>query len=152
MGFFKAMKGANNMWGTIVCADGIGTIGPENFLKNTEHKLMITIGIKTFTFSKKDVQNITIISSTSEWVKYLISLKNGKSYVATFMAITSSNNSGKKINIAIQNFEWWMFDLIYLNNNISTLKTQLLLLLSSKKPLGLVQNVEKKIILLQRIA
>ncbi|MBO5928052.1 MAG: hypothetical protein J6Q32_04285 [Clostridia bacterium] len=127
MGFLSAMKGANNVWGTIICADGVGTIGPENFIKNTDHNLMITIGFRTFTFSKNDVQNIKIIASTSEWVKYLILLKNGKSYVAIFMmtapaqtkkkSLTASDN-GKKINMAVQNFEWWMFDLIYTNQSI----------------------------------
>ena len=127
MGFLQAMKGANNAWGTIICSEGVGTIGPENFIKNTEHKLMITIGTKTIVFSKFDVEYIKIIVSTSEWIKYLIELKNGKKYIAIFMALTASSNAGKslsasstgkKINIAIQNFEWWMFDLIYSNQNI----------------------------------
>lgn len=41
MGFFSAMKGANNVWGTVISADGIGTIGPANLVNNTEHKLML---------------------------------------------------------------------------------------------------------------
>ncbi len=124
MGFLRAMKGANNVWGTIICADGVGTIGPENLIKNTNHKLMITIGFKTFTFSKSDVKTVQIIASTSEWIKYLILLKNGKSYVALFMMTAPSQNkrkslsgsdNGKKFNLAVQNFEWWMFDLVYSN-------------------------------------
>lgn len=130
MGFMQAMKGANNAWGTIICSEGVGTIGPENIIRNTEHKLMITIGTKTYVFSKYDVQYIKIITSTSEWIKYLIALKNGKKYIAVFMAIAPSNNAGKgitasntgnKINVAIQNFEWWMFDLIYSSQNLASM-------------------------------
>ena len=131
MGLMQAMKGANNAWGTIICSDGVGTIGPENFLKNTDHKLMITIGTNTFVFSKNDVQSIKIITSTSEWIKYLITLKNGKKYLAIFMAVAVSENAGnaklsasqtgKKINTAIKNFEWWMFDLIYSNQNVASM-------------------------------
>ena len=122
MGFFNAMKGANNAWGSIICAEGIGTIGPENLVKNTSHTLMITLGLNTFTISKQDIASVKIIDSTSEWIKYLISLKNGKTYVAIFMMTAPTNNksnslsasnTGKKINMAVQNFEWWMYDFLY---------------------------------------
>ena len=133
MGFFSAMKGANNVWGTVISADGIGTIGPANLVNNTEHKLMVTIGFKTTSFTIQDVQSITLIAATSEWIKYFIVLKNGKRFTVIFMMITAAKSSktpisasytGKEINVAVRNFEWWMFDLIYspqkcsLNGNI----------------------------------
>lgn len=133
MGFLSAMKGANNVWGTVVSTDGVGTIGPANLVNNTEHKLMVTIGFKTISFTKQDVQSITLISATSEWIKYYVILKDGKRFSVTFMMLTTAKSSrtpisasytGKEINVAVKNFEWWMFDLIYspkdssLNNNM----------------------------------
>ena len=52
MGFMQAMKGANNAWGTVVCSEGIGTIGPENMINNKAQRLMVTIGMNTFVFDK----------------------------------------------------------------------------------------------------
>ena len=125
MGFLSAMKGANNVWGTIICSDGVGTIGPENFLNNTKQTLMVTLGFKTFIIEKNDIKSVKIIDTSAEWIKYLLTLKNGKTYVAILMmlapsqtkkkSLTASDN-GKKINMAVQNFEWWMYDFLYPNN------------------------------------
>lgn len=135
MGFWSAMKGANNVWGDVVFNDNIGTIGPENLLDNRQHKLKVTLGFTTFTFSKNDVKSIRIIASTSEWIKYFIELKNGKRFVAIFMVLVaakqkrkslSASDNGKRINFAIRNFEWWLFDLIYSEENLASPNTQVL--------------------------
>lgn len=112
MGFWKAMKGVNNAWGHVVSSEGVGTIGPENFINNTAHRLLITVGFKTVTFDKKDVRSLQTIAATSEWIRYLLVLKNGKKYTLTFIAFVV-NKKGKTINPHLMNFEWWMFDLLY---------------------------------------
>ena len=127
MGFMKAMKSANNAWAMVSCKNGIGYLGPENLIDNRAQKLLISIGTNTFTFSKSDVKSVDLICATSEWIKYAIVLKNNMRYIATFMALSLSNNkgknssmmktgaidAGKKVSMGLLNFEWWMSDFIY---------------------------------------
>ena len=127
MGFMKAMKSANNSWAMVSCESGIGYLGPENLIDNRAQKLLISIGTNTFTFSKSDVKSVDLICATSEWIKYAIVLKNNMRYIATFMALSLSNNkgknssmmktgaidAGKKVSMGLLNFEWWMSDFIY---------------------------------------
>lgn len=119
MGFMKAMKAANNAWAMVSCEEGCGYLGPENLIDNRGHRLVIAIGVKVFTFVKSDVKSIDLICATSEWIKYAILLKNGKRYIATFMATTLSNK-GKQISNALLNFEWWMAGIIYKEKSVQT--------------------------------
>ena len=127
MGVMDAMKAANNYWAMVACDSGIGYLGPENLVDNRAHRLVITIGTNTVVFGKTDVKSIDVICATSEWIKYAIILKNGKRYIATFMALSLSSNAGKnsgfmpngtvntgkKVSMGLLNFEWWMSDIIY---------------------------------------
>ena len=112
MGFMQAMKGANNAWGTVVCEDGMGTIGPEKLIDNRAHRLLLAVGTKTLVFDKNDVRRIQIIAQTSEWIRYLLVLKNNKRYVLTFIAFAVTQK-GKTMNMGLLNFEWWLFNHIY---------------------------------------
>ena len=128
MGFLKAMKGANNYWAMVSCANGIGYLGPENLLDNRAHRLSITgSGMETVVFGTKDVKSIDMICATSEWIKYSIVLKNNKRYIATFMVLSLSQqkgknsgflpsgtvDAGKKVSMGLLNFEWWMAEHLY---------------------------------------
>ncbi|MBQ7044859.1 MAG: hypothetical protein IJN65_00015 [Clostridia bacterium] len=116
MGFLDAMKGANNGWGMVTAdfIDGIGYIGPEKMVDNRNHNLMVSgTGLKEpIVFSKNDVSEIKVLFATSEWIKFNISLKNGKSFVATFLAMEVAGNV-KKVSTGLLNFEWWLADIIY---------------------------------------
>ena len=120
MGFMKAMKAANNAWAMVSCDKGLGYLGPEKFIDNRSHKLVIAIGTSVITFEKADVKSIDMICATSEWIKYAIVLKNGGRYIATFMATTVSNK-GKTISTSLLNFEWWMADLLYKEKPVQVL-------------------------------
>ena len=113
MGFMDAMKGANNSWATVTCKEGLGYLGPENLVDNRSHTLMISSGMfETIKFTAKDVLSVETLFATSEWIKYAITLKNKKRYIATFLVMTV-NNKGKAINMGLQNFEWWLSDVLY---------------------------------------
>ena len=113
MGLLKAIKGANNAWAKVSCKEGIGYLGPENFIDNRAHRLAITIGTNVTVFERKDVESITILCSSSLWIKYRILLKSGKEYIATFMALNSSQKEGQTVSSQLLNFEWWMSGVIY---------------------------------------
>lgn len=151
MGFMKAMKAANNYWAMVSCDSGVGYLGPENLVDNRAHKLVITIGTNTITFGKTNVKSIDLICATSEWVKYAITLKNDKRYIATFMALSLSENTGKnsgflksgttgtgkKVSIGLLNFECWMSDIIYREKTIQVPTANLI------TPLGESATVKK---------
>ncbi|MBQ2676205.1 MAG: hypothetical protein IJF54_02230 [Clostridia bacterium] len=116
MGFLDAMKGANNSWGVVTAdfIEGQGYIGPEKMVNNASHTLMLSgTGLKeSVLFTKDDVSEIKVLFATSEWIKFRISLKNGKTFVATFLTLEVANN-GKKVANGLLNFEWWLADIIY---------------------------------------
>ena len=114
MGFLDAMKGANNGWGTVTADFGIGYIGPKNLVNNTAHEVMVssTSLKESIVFTKNDVASRKLLCATSDWVKYAITLKNGRKFIATFMA-TEVTKKGKSMNMGLANFEWWMAGVIY---------------------------------------
>ncbi len=124
MGFLKAMKGAKNAWGQVVCEYGAGTFGPENFVNNTNHRIMLTIFTKTITVGVEDIASIEILSCTSEIVKYLLVLKNGEKFVLFLPLVEVAKQgkkiNGKKINGKLLNFEWWLFACLYNNVELKT--------------------------------
>lgn len=118
MGFFDAMKGANNNWGmaTADFLDGIAYIGPENIVDNRNHKIALTgfvgAGFDKFVFGKEDVANAEIIAAANDWVKYRITLNDGKVIIATIRAMAQGRN-GVDIAMGLINFEWWLAGVIY---------------------------------------
>ncbi len=113
MGFMAAMKGANNAWGTAVTVNGVGTIGPKNLVNNKEHELIIanTMGDEVV-FKKEDIDSIKVIAATSDWIKYALKLKNNFEAIITIMA-KEQTNKGVGVSMKLQNFENWLFDIIY---------------------------------------
>lgn len=109
----QAFKTANNAWAQVTCEQGFGYLGPENLIVNRDQKLSIAIGRDAIVFGKADVRSIDVVCATSDWIKYAILLKNGKRYIATFMARPCSDNRGEIVPTALLNFEWWMADIIY---------------------------------------
>jgi len=137
MGFFSAMKAANNYWGHVTgpfC--GMGTIGPENMLNNRAQRLKITpalgSGFSDVVFSKNDVASCDVIFATGEWIKFNLVLKNGKYFIVTFLTLdgdpdagkrkglkfdaTKGLSTGKKVSIGLLNFEYWLSGVIYKKN------------------------------------
>ena len=116
MGFLDAMKGANNGWGVVTAdfMDGIGYIGPEKLVDNRNHTLMISgTGLKeSVLFTRDDVSELKVLFATSEWIKFKISLKDGKTFIATFLVL-DVDNRGKKVSMGLLNFEWWLSGIIY---------------------------------------
>lgn len=119
MGFWKAMQGANNAWAKVTCKDGYGTIGPENMIDNRAHKMMITIGTNTTVFGREDVKKAYVIHATSEWIKYSLTLKNGKNYTITF-AVFTTTQKGKDFNSGLFTFELWLDGLLYKEPTVAT--------------------------------
>ena len=142
MGFWSAVNSAfAERWGYIVGSEGTGTIGPENAVGNAQHKLKISIGAKTIVFSKNDVRRVDLLFSNANWVRYLILLKNGKKYAATFFSYTEETKGKSKSTVTGREskaktavefskgllcFEWWLFDLIYSEENLASPNTQVL--------------------------
>lgn len=116
MGFsnmLNTFKGANNSWAQISCEEGIGYLGPENFVDNRNHTMMISgTSIPTVKFDRSNVSKIEMIAATSEWVKYKIVLSNNKTYIATFLACEAAKQ-GKQVSTKLLNFETWMAGVIY---------------------------------------
>ncbi len=116
-GFASAMKGANNAWGRVTADffDGVGYIGPENFVNNTAQKLMVSASSlkDPVIFGKEDVKEVKSLFATSEWIKFRVTLNDGKSFVATFLTFESSRNGGKKLSMSLFNFEYWLASVIY---------------------------------------
>ena len=123
MGFLTAMKGANNAWANVTSGffEGIGYLGPKNLVDNRSHEMMISAtSLKdAYVFTKADVSRIDLLCDTSEWVKFKICFKDGKTVIATFMALDRTQN-GIKPSTELLNFESWMSGVIYCNTkNVS---------------------------------
>ncbi len=109
MGFFQAMKGANNSWGKAVGRFGTGYIGPKNLRDNSAHELMISAtDLKdAVIFRATDIASLKLVAATSQWVKWKLSLKNG--FEALFTSMVPPNSAkGPELTMSYQNFEYWM--------------------------------------------
>ena len=118
MGFISAIKGANNSWANVTADffEGIGYLGPKNLVDNRSREMMISApSLKdAYVFTKSDVKSIDTICATSEWIKFKICFNDGKTAIATFMAIDTTQQGRKPANNLL-NFEFWMADVIYRN-------------------------------------
>ena len=116
MGILDSVKGSANAWGVVTAdfLEGFANIGPAKLIDNRDHTLMITnANLKEpILFTKEDVQEVKTLFATSEWIKYRITLKDGKCFIATFMTLRTTKN-GRDVSLGLLNFEWWLAGLIY---------------------------------------
>lgn len=116
MSILSAMKGANNSWANVTSDffEGIGYLGPKNLVDNRSHEMMISASNlkESYVFTKSDVKSLDLLYGTSEWIKFRINFNDGKSAIATFMALDRSQNAIKPSNNLLT-FEFWMSGVIY---------------------------------------
>ncbi len=113
MGFLNAMKGANNSWGMVTfVSDGslnglYAYLGPKNLIDNRSRELMISsTAMKDIVFNvDRDVESVTVICATSDWVKYNVKLKSGLFFVTVIFVQDVDSKGFRKFSNNWMNFE-----------------------------------------------
>ncbi len=113
MGFLNAMKGASNSWGMVTfVSDGslnglYAYLGPKNLINNRSRELMISsTAMKDIVFSvDRDVESVTVICATSDWVKYNVKLKSGLFFVTVIFVQDVDSKGFRKFSNNWMNFE-----------------------------------------------
>lgn len=108
MGFFSAMKGANNNWGQCTSRDFAGPcyLEPKNMVDNRSKEMMISgSGLKNdYIFTKDDIANCKIVASGGNWIWFHIDFNDGKSVEFIFDSVLNNSNNKQTVNVAWLNF------------------------------------------------
>ena len=84
-------------WAQVVSADGCGYLQAS-----TNNVLTMQVKEYCIEFSKEDVESLSVLFTTSQWVKYKLVLKDASEYLLTF----STNKN-------LAEFESWSWGLLY---------------------------------------